>query len=67
MASNGEGVAKNGVAAVDERVEALRAEMSKHNVQAYIIPTEDPHMVCSRHNVTSSTCEAGMIIDIIMT
>ena len=29
----------------DERLEALRAEMAKENVQAYIIPTEDPHMV----------------------
>lgn len=29
----------------DERVEALRAEMAKENVEAYIIPTEDPHMV----------------------
>ena len=29
----------------DERLEALRSEMAKENVQAYIIPTEDPHMV----------------------
>lgn len=29
----------------DERLEALRCEMAKENVQAYIIPTEDPHMV----------------------
>ena len=31
----------------DERLEAIRSEMAKENVQAYIIPTEDPHMVCS--------------------
>lgn len=29
----------------DELLEALRTEMAKENVQAYIIPTEDPHMV----------------------
>ena len=29
----------------DERVAALREEMVKHNVQAYIVPSEDPHMV----------------------
>ena len=29
----------------DERVASLRREMAKHNVQAYIVPSEDPHMV----------------------
>ena len=29
----------------DERVAGLRKEMAKHNVQAYIVPSEDPHMV----------------------
>ena len=37
--------ATNGAAPTDERVEALRAQMAKANVDAYIIPTEDPHMV----------------------
>jgi hypothetical protein len=41
-ASNG---ATNGTAPPDERVEALRAMMAKAKVDAYIIPTEDPHMV----------------------
>lgn len=45
MAAHGEGGATNGAAAKVDRVEALREEMSKHNVQAYIVPTEDPHMV----------------------
>lgn len=45
MAANGEGGATNGAADIDPRVEALREEMSKHRVEAYIIPTEDPHMV----------------------
>lgn len=35
--------------AQDGHVAALRKEMSKHNVQAYIVPSEDPHMVlCSQ-------------------
>ena len=29
----------------DKRVAGLRMEMAKHNVQAYIVPSEDPHMV----------------------
>ena len=29
----------------DDQVDALRAEMAKANVDAYIVPTEDPHMV----------------------
>ena len=29
----------------DDRVASLRREMAKHNVQAYIVPSEDPHMV----------------------
>ena len=29
----------------DDRVASLRKEMAKHNVQAYIVPSEDPHMV----------------------
>jgi len=40
-----EATATSTPAPIDERVEALRAEMAKENVQAYIIPTEDPHMV----------------------
>ena len=31
----------------DNRVASLRREMAKHNVQAYIVPSEDPHMVRS--------------------
>ena len=31
----------------DERVAGLRMQMAKHNVQAYIVPSEDPHMVTS--------------------
>ncbi len=46
MAADGDGGANNGAPAVDDRVETLREEMSKYKVQAYIIPTEDPHMVC---------------------
>ena len=33
------------VAKHDDRVDALRAEMAKANVDAYIVPSEDPHMV----------------------
>ncbi len=33
----------------DELVAGLRMEMAKHNVQAYIVPSEDPHMVTSSH------------------
>lgn len=29
----------------DEHVVNLRREMAKHDVQAYIVPSEDPHMV----------------------
>ena len=29
----------------DERVAGLRMQMAKYNVQAYIVPSEDPHMV----------------------
>ncbi len=28
---------------IDERLSVLRTEMSKHNIDAYIIPTSDPH------------------------
>ena len=44
-------VAKDGseipaaVDAHDKCVAGLRMEMAKHNVQAYIVPSEDPHMV----------------------
>ncbi len=33
------------VEAQDDRVASLRKEMAKHDVQAYIVPSEDPHMV----------------------
>ena len=33
------------VEAQDDRVASLRREMAKHDVQAYIVPSEDPHMV----------------------
>ena len=46
----------NGAAAAadahDKRVAGLRTEMAKHNVQAYIVPSEDPHMVTSSWLVT---------------
>ena len=45
-ATNG---ATNDAAPTDERVEALRAMMAKAKVDAYIIPTEDPHMVLGPH------------------
>ena len=46
-ASNG---APAPVEAQDDRVASLRREMAKHDVQAYIVPSEDPHMV---HQPTS--------------
>ena len=35
----------------DDRVEALRAEMAKANIDAYIIPTEEPHMVGAQEHM----------------
>jgi hypothetical protein len=45
-ASEGGQDTNNGPPVIDDRVEALRKQMSNYKVQAYIIPTEDPHMVC---------------------
>ncbi|CAL8465329.1 g4864 [Coccomyxa elongata] len=53
----------------DERLEALRSEMAKSNVQAYIIPTEDPHMseystsdAERRHFISRFTGSAGTAV-----
>ncbi len=39
------------VEAQDDRVASLRREMAKHDVQAYIVPSEDPHMVGQVHSL----------------
>jgi hypothetical protein len=55
--TNGNGAAP----AIDERVEALRAEMrvadGGQGIDAYIIPSEDPHMV--RPNLCDNTIGLG--------
>ena len=52
--------AENGVHGAmpnDERVDALRAEMAKANIDAYIIPSEEPHMVgLQAHMPTQYQC-----------
>ena len=50
------GAATNGAAPHDDRVDALRAEMAKANVDAYIVPSEDPHMVQNLPAQASASC-----------
>ena len=44
-------MAANGASAADDKLVALRKLMKKadrgNGVEAYIVPTEDPHMVCT--------------------
>ena len=59
-------MATNGASAADDKLLALRELMEKadggNGVDAYIVPTEDPHMVCTSVQICyilNGVCQCG--------